>query len=131
LKALNSLDFRYTQSDPKSLTHLRDIRGLRAVTLPMNAAIRDADVEPLFALQELRHISLDLTGIGDATVKQLAKLPHLTVLSLAGTNVSDRAILYLADVPALTYVNLDGLPVSRRTIAVLQNKRPMLQIVGK
>jgi len=81
--------------------------------------IRDADVQTLSGLSDLRYILLESTSITDEALRHLQGMRSLHRLWIPGTRITDAGLAYLADLPELNSLVLMNTQITDEGVAFL------------
>ncbi|MEX2560720.1 MAG: hypothetical protein WD403_12440 [Pirellulales bacterium] len=131
---MESLQIHTSSIGDEGLQRLRELNGLKRLSLSGCAKVSDAGLVHLQGLTQLTELHLEGASLSDAGLVHLQGLTELTKLRLDGAPISDAGLLHLEDVPQLRVADIgNGTNVSRagrqRLQAVLA-KREMERRAG-
>ena len=110
------------------LEEVAGLTNLRALYL-FYSPVTDAGLKHLAGLTKLESLDLSSTRVSDAGLKQLAGLKHLRALNLSRTRVTDAGLKTLAGLKGLLWLDLCGTEATATGVAALQKELPACRIV--
>lgn len=121
------LDYSPLRDD--DLTFLKDVKGIRLISLP-STGITDAALVHVASVTELQSLLIYCTGITDEGIHNLTKLPSLEYLDIRNTKVTDKGMKYLASIPTLKQVCISGTAITEEGVIEFQAARPDCDVEG-
>jgi hypothetical protein len=116
--ALQALDLAHTGATNVTLSHLRELTGLRELDLACTE-ITDDGLRHLLGLIGLRRLNLSRCYITAEGVAALGALGGLEYLGLAGPFLTDEAVPYLQEFPCLRELDLSYTAVTDASLLAL------------
>jgi len=132
-EAANSpaLDVSFFNSSLFDVAQLKELSPIKKQVVSLDLArmpVKDADLQNILELENLRRLNLSFTDITGATLGELKKLKHLKSLSVSGTPVTAAQLNQLKALPQLRSVYIWNTGVKPGDLATLQKELAPLRM---
>lgn len=106
------------------------VNGQNILSLDLsNKKIKDKDIRPISAFENLKELNLSNTDITDEAIESIIELFNLEVINLYGTSLSDEGLHRLLPLPKLQKVYLWNSKVTASALGDVRGSHPDIKFI--